>query len=194
MLAAWHTMSLRMGMRSSMGMRNPVSQHEEPPSFHGECGVISIKQCWWARVGLDPWDGFPMRLNYGVVELMRFAWELTWELLDEWAWKIDPWVVWSMGWFFQGSFWDRMWNDEICMGTHMSSDKACQWGDCKAVVGWVLLLDWLISSSAISIISYYQLIRMMMHEIIMIVLASALIGLIGLFGYEHEELGVWGNI
>ena len=31
-----------MGMRSSRGMRNPVSQHEEPPSFHRECGVISI--------------------------------------------------------------------------------------------------------------------------------------------------------
>ena len=53
-------MSLRMRMRSSMGMRNPVSQHEEPPSFHRERGVISIKvfekQCLWARVGLDPWD------------------------------------------------------------------------------------------------------------------------------------------
>ena len=144
------------------------------------------KQCWWARVGLDPWDVFPMRLNYGVVELMGLhgnPHENFWMSVH---------VRLIHGLFFQGSFWDRMWNDEICMGTHMSSDKVCQWGDCKAVVGWVLLLDWLISLSAISSISYYQLIRMMTHEIIMIVLASVLIGLIGLLVYLAMSMRSWG--
>ena len=67
-----------MGMKSSMGMRNSVSQHEEPPPFHRECGVISINVIektmlmGKGRVG-SMGCFFPMRLNYGVVELMRFA-------------------------------------------------------------------------------------------------------------------------
>ena len=55
-----------------------------------------------------------------------------------------------------------------------------------------MLLDWLISLSAISVISYYQLIRMMTHEIIMIVLASVLIGLIGLLVYLAMSMRSWG--
>lgn len=55
-----------------------------------------------------------------------------------------------------------------------------------------MLLDWLISLSAISSISYYQLIRMMTHEIIMIVLASVLIGLIGLLVYLAMSMRSWG--
>ena len=55
-----------------------------------------------------------------------------------------------------------------------------------------MLLDWLISLSAISIIGYYQLIRMMTHEIIMIVLASVLIGLIGLLVYLAMSMRSWG--
>ena len=55
-----------------------------------------------------------------------------------------------------------------------------------------MLLDWLISLSAISIISYYQLIRMMTHEIMMIVLASVLIGLIGLLVYLAMSMRSWG--
>ena len=55
-----------------------------------------------------------------------------------------------------------------------------------------MLLDWLISLSAISIISYYQLIRMMTHEIIMVVLASVLIGLIGLLVYLAMSMRSWG--
>ena len=55
-----------------------------------------------------------------------------------------------------------------------------------------MLLDWLISLSAISVISYYQLIRMMTHEIIMIVLAPVLIGLIGLLVYLAMSMRSWG--